>query len=142
MPGIGAEAPVAGLMVLKWGRTEGASSFGSIPVATCKGMTDRDRAKPFCRVRTLSPLNRMQFSLRILPPSRKAPDLGDHLKRVLFLACAKIPMRHRATAALKVSAAPGAQPIQSNPTSIVGAWLNLRTRRISWLSRASTKLWC
>ena len=69
MPGIGAEAPVAGLMVLKWGRTEGASSFGSIPVATCKGMTDRDRAKPFCRVRTLSPLNRMQFSLQILPPS-------------------------------------------------------------------------
>ena len=101
-------------MVLKWGRTEGASSFGSIPVATCRGMTDRDRAKPFCRVRTLSPLNRMQFSLRILPPSRKAPDHGDHLKRVLFLAHSKIPMRHRATAALKASAAPGAQPIKSD----------------------------
>ena len=28
MRGTGAEAAVAGLMVLKWGRTEGASSFG------------------------------------------------------------------------------------------------------------------
>ena len=35
-------------MVLQWDRTEGASSSGSIPVATCKGMTTMDRAKPFC----------------------------------------------------------------------------------------------
>src|SRR3954471_9731900 len=48
MRGTGAETPVVGLRVLQWDRTEGASSFGSIPAATRKGMTAMDRAKPYC----------------------------------------------------------------------------------------------
>src|ERR1700735_2793566 len=48
MRGTGAGAPVVGVMALSRDRTEGASSFSFILVATQRGMTAMDRAKPFC----------------------------------------------------------------------------------------------